>query len=88
MCFIYLDDILVLKTTPKGEEKDLEFMLQTLQQSGIVTNLQKSILTPTQTLDHLGFSLNLEDGILEVPKHKLKTVRKELGKILTHQQMT
>ena len=88
MCFIYLDDILILNTTPHGVEKDLKFMLGTLEQAGMVVNLKKSILTPTQKLDHLGFSLNLDDGVLEVPKHKLKSVRKELGKILTHKQMT
>ena len=60
MCFIYLDDILVLNTTPTGFTKYLEIMLDTLQQAGMVVNQKKSILAPTQKLDHLGFSLNLE----------------------------
>ena len=35
LCFIYLDDILVVNTTPNGVEKDLKFMLQTLQDAGM-----------------------------------------------------
>ena len=70
MCFIYLDDILVVNTTPNGVEKDLKFMLQTLQDAGVVINLKKSILEPAQVVDYLGFTLNLKDGILEVPKHQ------------------
>ena len=88
MCFIYLDDILVLNTSPAGVTRDLKIMMDTLQEAGMIVNHKKSILVPTQKLEHLGFSLNLQDGILEVPKHKLKAVRKELGKILTHKQMT
>ena len=63
-------------------------MLKTLEDSGMVVNQPKSILQPAQMVDHLGFSLNLKEGILEVPKHKLKSVRKELGKILTHNTLT
>ena len=88
MCFIYVDDILVLNTTPQGVEKDLAIMLETLRQAGMVVNFRKSILAPTQKLDHLGFSLDLENGMLEVLKYKLKAVRKELGKLLTHKEMT
>ena len=88
MCFIYLDDILIVNSTPQGVEKDLTFMLQSLEDSGMVINQKKSILTPSQVVDHLGFSLNLKDGVLEVPKSKLKSVRKELGKVLTHKTLT
>jgi hypothetical protein len=88
LCFIYLDDILIINTTPQGVEKDLSFMLESLNQSGMVINKEKSILIPCQKVDHLGFSLNLKDGVLEVPKTKLKAVRKELGKVLTHTTLT
>jgi len=88
MCFIYLDDILIVNTTSRGVQKDLAFMLQTLEQAGMMVNIKKSVLSPCQEMDHLGFTLNLQDGVLEVPKEKIKTVRRELGKVLTHQQMT
>ena len=39
-------------------------------------------------LTHLGFVLDLKEGVLKVPPEKLKGVRRELGKLVTHQQMT
>ena len=56
LCFIYLDDILIINHTPGGVQRDLEFMLQTLEEAGMVVNRGKSILEPSQALDHLGFT--------------------------------
>ena len=88
LCFIYLDDILVLNSTPQGVQRNLGIMLQTLQRAGMVVNQKKSILQPSQVVDHLGFTLNLKEGLLEVPKAKVKTVRREMGKLLTHSALS
>ena len=88
LCFVYLDDILIVNNTPKGVEKDLKFILKTLEDGGTQINFPKSKLTPTQVVDHLGFTLNLKDGVLEVPKGKLKAVRRELGKLLVKDKMS
>ncbi len=37
---------------------------------------------------HLGFQLNLQEGVLQVPTPKLKAVRKELGKIVTNRVLS
>ena len=88
MVFVYLDDILVLGTTQDQTQKHLNFILDTLENSGLTVNSKKSILHPVQELDHLGFHINLKQGHLSVPKDKLKMIRKELGKIVTHSCMT
>ena len=88
LCFVYLDDILVLNSTPQGVTENLTFMLQSLEDAGMQVNRKKSILQPSQTVDHLGFTVNLKDGLLEVPRSKLKNVRKELGKIVTHNHLS
>ena len=75
LCFIYLDDILLVNTTPLGLERDLEFMPRTPEHSGMVVNKEKSILQPCQVLDHLGFTIDFKEGCLLVPTEKLKTVR-------------
>ena len=46
------------------------------------------MLEPTHCIEYLGFQLNLAAGLLEVPPHKLKTVRRELGKLVTHSHLT
>ena len=37
---------------------------------------------------HLGFNIDLNSGHLKVPKEKLKGVRRELGKLVTHTHMS
>ena len=46
-------------------------------------NLKKSVLEPVQEVAHLGFVLNFQEGSLQVTPTKLKTVKKELGKLVT-----
>ena len=48
----------------------------------------KSILEPSLALDHLGFTIDFSRGCLSVPPQKIKAIRKELGKLLTHQFMS
>ena len=88
MCFIYPDDILVVNTTQGGLEKDLQFMLSSLEDSGMVVNYPKSVLKPSQQVEHLGFLVDFAEGLLQVPKEKLRSFRKELGKIVTQGHMT
>ena len=87
-CWVYLDDILVVANSPQMVKKHLQIMLQDLENSGMVVNQKKSQLEPTQEVNHLGFTVNFKDGTLQVPQEKLKAIRKELGKILTHSEMT
>ena len=87
-CWIYLDDILLVGNSPNSVSKHLSKMLQDLEDSGMVVNHKNSQLMPTQVIDHLGFSVDFKKGVLQVPQEKMKTVRKELGKILTHSDMS
>ena len=88
MVYIYLDDILVLNSSKEGVQKDLLQILKDLAQSGMVINEKKCVLEPTQELIHLGFTLNLKEGLLEVPGGKMKAMRKELGKLLVKKTLT
>ena len=86
MVFIYLDDILILNTSEKDLRRQMKTIVADLEASGMGINLDKSILEPTQRVTHLGFDLNLRDGQLEVPGGKLKSIRKELGKVLVKEK--
>ena len=88
MVFVYLDDIIVFGSTGNLVLKHLKFMLETLVEAGFKISTKKSSLEPVQRVQHLGFLLNLEKGQLEVPPAKLKTIRKELGKVLLARKMT
>ena len=84
LCFIYLDDILVVGQTFHQTQSSIQFVLETLEASGMVVNKGKSTLVPCQSVQHLGFQINFQEGTLQVPPEKLKSVRRELGKLVTH----
>ena len=88
LMWVYLDDILVVGNSPQAVQKHLNLMLQDLEAAGMVVNIKKSHLEPTQQVDHLGFSIDLKQGVLQVPNEKMKSIRKELGKLLTHSSMS
>ena len=86
--FIYLDDILVVGSNKKLVERHRNLIVEDLENSGMLINYEKSILEPSQKLQHLGFQVDFEKGLLQVPGEKLKSVRRELVKLLTHKSMT
>ena len=63
-------------------------MLDDLTTAGMAINTKKSVLTPSQIVTHLGFTIDLKKGFLLVPQEKLKSVKKELGKLLTHPSLS
>ena len=78
---VYLDDGLC---AVGGESNALEASLlvcSTLEQAGFVANTAKSIWTPTQRLQWLGFVIDLSKGHIEVPGDKVATLRKKLQAI-------
>jgi hypothetical protein len=63
-------------------------MLADFQASGMTINYKKSQLVPSQQVTHLGFALDLNKRLLQIPSFNLKSVRKELGKFLTQDEMS
>ena len=88
MVFVYLDDILVIGPSRQKVQTDITFVLQTLNDSGMGVNLKKSQPQPSQEIRHLGFTIDFKQGTLEVPKDKRKTLKRELGKLITHDVLT
>ena len=60
LTWIYLDDILVVGNSPQVVQKQLQIMLQDLQEAGMVINQKKCQLTPVQQIDHLSLSVDLK----------------------------
>ena len=73
-CWIYLYNILLVASSPAMVQRQLNTMLQDLTNSGMVVNHKKSVLEPTQVVDHLGFTIDLKKGLLQVPQEKMKTI--------------
>ena len=87
-CFLYLNDILLVGCSPQQVKNHLQIMLKFLSASGLVINSEKSLLTPSQCVTHLGFTIDFALGIVSVPKEKMKISAKETGKTDTNQSLT
>ena len=85
---MYLDDILLVGVSPAQVQKQIKSMVDDLQNAGMTINTKKSQLLPSQQVEHLGFTINFKDGVLQVPEDKLKSIRREMGKLLTHSFMS
>ncbi|KAG0733379.1 hypothetical protein G6F16_013520 [Rhizopus arrhizus] len=53
-----------------------------LQQLGWIVNFKKSVLTPTQQLEHLGFVLNTRKMTAALPLKKLRDIRRSIKQVL------
>ena len=88
LVFIYLDDILLLSKSKATAEKQGKLLVEDLQASGMMINYKKSVLQPVQKVDHLGFTIDFQAAVLQVPSQTLKSVQKELGKVLVQEDMS
>jgi hypothetical protein len=86
--WVYLDDILLVAQNPKTLAKQVGILLQDLEEAGLQVNHNKSVLDPSQEIQHLGFMINFREGRLEIPVGKAKQIRKELGKLVTTSAMS
>ena len=66
----------------------MHVVVTTLLQAGFEINQKKSVLQPAQHVQHLGFTLDLKKGALEISTEKLKSIRKELGKVVLAEKMS
>ena len=88
LVFFYFDDILVLGHSPMEVRRIVAHLLEWFQQAGLLVNIPKSHLEPVQNLIHLGVELDFVKGCVSIPARKLKSYRKELGKLVTHNMVT
>jgi hypothetical protein len=66
----YLDDWLVSDRNPRKLEKDVQFLLNLLQQFGWVVNWEKSHLSPSQDLCFIGAHFMTSQGMVYLPSER------------------
>ena len=75
---VYLDDGLCAVDGESNALVASQLVRSTLEQAGFVANVDKSIWTPTQRLQWLGFVIDLSKGQIEVPTEKVVALRSKL----------
>jgi hypothetical protein len=78
----YLDDLLIMARSKEQSLRFTQLVREKLTSLGFLINEKKSCMTPSKTLDHLGFCINTKDMTLSVPKTKLRDLRREATKML------
>ena len=70
--------------------KDVAFVISTLQKLGWNINFEKSKLTGEQCIEYLGLVIENVDGnpMLKVPKNKLSKIKKDIKRILKYETVS
>jgi hypothetical protein len=84
---VYIDDILVMADTPAALREQVLALCYLLENLGFILSQKKCQLTPTQTIEFLGFTLNSLTMELKLPGEKSKKIRLEARKLLEAQQV-
>lgn len=80
----YMDDLLIMAESKEECKRATEEVQQTLIDMGWQINIQKSQLTPSQTAEYLGFTIDTKDTPrLQLQKNKMTVIRKETRRIIS-----
>lgn len=79
----YLDDICLLSQDPQELEGITHKLIKHLEILGFILNRRKSLLTPSQTQEYLGFEFNTEAMKIKVPELKIKKLIQRIKQALS-----
>jgi len=68
----YVDDILILVDSQESISTNLEVLIQTCNDAGLIVNESKSQLPPSQQVNYLGHKINLKARMVVLQQKKLK----------------
>ena len=69
---LYLDDMLIIGSTPREVNDFTQMAVNLLKTLGFIINLDKSVLTPTQVITFLGFTINSITMRFTLPSEKVQ----------------
>lgn len=78
----YLDDWILAAPTKQLAAQQSQLVVNQLRQLGWKINLDKSILTPSRNIEHLGFRLNTTTMTASLPTAKLRDLRRSIKQVL------
>ena len=79
---IYIDDTLLVARSSSEMHANLRLTTETLEKAGFILNYSKSHLTPTTTLDFLGFTIDTKKFCISLTDSKITGIQKAIKEIL------
>jgi hypothetical protein len=80
----YLDDWILAAPTKQLATQQAQEVVSLLQKLGWIVNFKKSVLLPSQRIEHLGFVLNTKNMTASLPLKKLRDIRRSIKQVLDH----
>lgn len=84
----YLDDLLVIGKSAAITHLHTSKLIKKLQALGFLINQAKSHLTPTNSIQHLGFIIDTTNMTLTVPSSKIRDIRRCAQRLLHRSSAT
>ncbi|KAG2228482.1 hypothetical protein INT48_008098, partial [Thamnidium elegans] len=78
----YLDDWILAASSKELAMQQVQQVVDLLQHLGWIVNGKKSVLNPTQQLEHLGYILNTQTMTASLPLKKLRDIRRSIKQVL------
>ena len=75
-CVIYLDDLLLLNSSPQEAREVTQMVLNLLEYLGLMVKPSKVEAVPTQRIEVLGMMIDTVRMLFTVPEHKVSNLRK------------
>ena len=85
---LYLDDMLITAKHREEAKSHLATIMDLLLSLGFIINLKKSVLSPTQELEFLGFVLRSRKMTIALPAQKLLTLKKMAKRMMEREETT
>jgi hypothetical protein len=86
--FIYMDDILMWHKRVRELLEQLKIVIQLLQEVGLIVNEEKSALQPSQTMDFVGFKIDLKGFRLCLTDGKVQDIMSRLKELRAQPQIS
>jgi hypothetical protein len=79
---LYIDDMLILGDSRNACERTVTEVRALFRELGAIVNAEKSVFTPSQTTEYLGFVLDSKKMTISAPKYKLTNMTKGIKKFI------
>lgn len=76
-CRLILDDLLIVHQDSDQLQQIMQLISQLFESLGLMINHKKSILSPTQRLEFLGFDINSQTMELSIPQEKMQKIQQD-----------
>lgn len=83
----FLDDNCILDQDKDKVQSSAKRIIHHLESLGFIINKGKSVLTPLQIQDYLGFTFNTKKMTIKVPEKKIQNLRQRLKQAVVSTQL-